>query len=247
MSLCSASTTADVRVCGQEPDLAYRAFRLVALAVAMRVAWRVVLCAVGTLYRLLVWLFVPRWLLGDRAAPSDQLEDEHVGKKEEADEEDEEACSVSGASGDEGEVCANEARDASCAEASRVPSDHTASEPHVEEGQGARTAEEDAWDREVSLPALARLNESVNTETQTTPRPRPSSPEPTNSAPGALTERTRELAQHSSSGAQEYSSTSRMRHTTSHIGQRRLEQIELEVECVLYEVECVLYEEAGAD
>ena len=47
---------------------------MVALVVAIRLAWRVLLCAFGTLIKLLMWLLIPRWLLGNRFASTDKME-----------------------------------------------------------------------------------------------------------------------------------------------------------------------------
>jgi hypothetical protein len=190
---------------------------LVALVVAIRVAWRVLLCAFGTLIKLLMWLLIPRWLLGNRFASAE----EHVGQPTDegslGDEGDWSVCGVTcGASGDKDEAFTD---DEACAVVALVSTNQTTPQ---QQAQAEHGASEHHTSGSTVLPQLQRLDESVSTETETTHRPLLSSLNPNSSAMSGLLRSTRQLEQQSS--------TSRILHKTSNSGQERLQQIEIEVQ-----------------
>jgi hypothetical protein len=139
---------------------------LVALVVAIRVAWRVLLCAFGTLIKLLMWLLIPRWLLGNRFASAE----EHVGQPTDegswGDEGDWSVCGVAcGASDDKDEAFTD---DEACAVEALVSTNQTTPKQQAHKEHGAR---EHHASGSTVLPQLQRLDESVSTATQTTHRP----------------------------------------------------------------------------
>ena len=119
-------------------------------------AWRVLLCAFGTLIKLLMWLLIPRWLLGNRFASTDKMEPTDEGSWS--------VCGVTcGASGDKDVAFT----DHDAVEA-LVSTNQTTPKQQAHKEHGAR---EHHASGSTVLPQLQRLDESVSTATQTTHRP----------------------------------------------------------------------------